>query len=239
MTGERIGRRIARSGLCSRRTAEKWIAAGRVCVNGERVTVPARNVGFGDRVAVDGAPLPAPGPVRLFRLHKPPGFVTARPGPERRPTVFDLLPDGLPYLHPVGRLDLASEGLLLLTTDGALKRRLELPETGLPRCYRVRVRGRVDPGRLAALAGGVRIAGVDYRPVAAVEIRAGKTNAWLEVTVHEGKNREVRRVLRHVGLQVNRLIRTAYGPVRLGALPRAGFAEVSAALVRRHFGRAA
>ena len=153
--------------------------------------------------------------------------------------MFDLLPDGLPYLHPVGRLDLASEGLLLLTTDGALKRWLELPQTGLPRCYRVRVHGRVDPGRLAALAGGTRIAGVDYGPVAVAEIRTGRSNAWLEVTVYEGKNREVRRVLGHVGLEVNRLIRTAYGPVRLGALPRGGLDEIPAAWLRRHFGRAA
>ena len=238
MTGERIGRRIARAGLCSRRTAEAWVAAGRVHVNGERVVQPGRTVTAGDRVTVDGDLLPVPGPTRLFRLHKPPGAVTARADPAGRPTVFDLLPGHLPYLHPVGRLDIASEGLLLLTTDGSLKRWLELPRTGLPRHYRARVHGRIDPARLATLAKGARIRGVLYGPVAVKVTRVGKTNAWLEVTVHEGKNREVRRVLEHVGLQVNRLIRTAYGPVRLGSLPRGGLAEVPPATLHDHFGKA-
>jgi 23S rRNA pseudouridine2605 synthase len=197
-----------------------------------------RTVAAADRVTVDGDPLPVPGPTRLFRLHKPPGVVTARADPASRPTVFDFLPVQLPYLHPVGRLDIASEGLLLLTTDGSLKRWLELPRTGLPRHYRVRVHGRIDPARLAALARGARIRGVLYGPVAVKVIRVGKTNAWLEVTVHEGKNREVRRVLEHVGLQVNRLIRTAYGPIHLGSLPRGDLAEVPPATLREHFGEA-
>lgn len=214
------------------------MAAGRVRVNGEPVVQPGRTVACGDRVTVDGDLLPVPGPARLFRLHKPPGVLTARADPAGRPTVFDLLPGGLPYLHPVGRLDIASEGLLLLTTDGSLKRWLELPRTGLPRHYRVRAHGRVDPARLAALAGGTRIRGVRYGPVAVQVTRVGRTNAWLDVTVHEGKNREVRRVLEHVGLQVNRLIRTAYGPVRLGALPRGGVAEVPPATLHAHFGGA-
>ena len=199
---------------------------------------PGRTVAAADRVTVDGGLLPVPGPSRLFRLHKPPGVVTARADPARRPTVFDLLPGGLPYLHPVGRLDIASEGLLLLTTDGSLKRWLELPRTGLPRHYRVRVHGRIDPARLATLAGGTRIRGVAYGPIAVKVTRIGKTNGWLEVTVREGKNREVRRVLEHVGLQVNRLIRTAYGPVRLGSLPRGALAEVSPATLHEHFGKA-
>lgn len=214
------------------------MAAGRVHVNGERVVVPGRTVAAGDQVTVDGDLLPAPGPTRLFRFHKPPGIITARADPANRPTVFDDLPDDLPYLHPVGRLDIASEGLLLLTTDGNLKRWLELPRTGLPRRYRVRVHGRIDRGRLAALAGGARVGGVCYGPVAVAVVREGRTNAWLDVTVHEGKNREVRRVLQHVGLQVNRLIRTAYGPVRLGTLPRGGVAEVPAATLHSHFGNA-
>ncbi|MCY3702652.1 MAG: pseudouridine synthase [Rhodospirillales bacterium] len=236
MTAERIGRRIARSGLCSRRTAERWIAAGRVHVNGAPVFLPGRNVVAEDTVTVDGTVLPAPAPARLFRFHKPPGFVTTRADPAGRQTVFDLLPDGLPYLHPVGRLDLASEGLLLLTTDGALKRRLELPRTGLPRHYRVRVHGRIDPNRLAALARGTQVDGVRYGPIAVEVARGGRTNAWLEVTLREGKNREVRRVLQHVGLLVNRLIRTAYGPIQLGSLPRGGFVEVPAAALHEHFG---
>ena len=235
MSGERIGRRIARAGLCSRRTAETWVTAGRVRVNGEPVVLPGCTVGADDRVTVDGNLLPVPGPTRLFRLHKPPGVVTARADPAGRPTVFDLLPGDLPYLHPVGRLDIASEGLLLLTTDGALKRWLELPRTGLARHYRVRVHGRVDPPRLATLAGGIRIRGMRYGPVAVKVTRVASTNAWLEVTVREGKNREVRRVLEHVGLQVNRLIRTAYGPVHLGALPRGGLAEVPSAALHEQF----
>ena len=235
MTGERIARRIARSGLCSRRTAETWIAAGRVRINGERIWAPGRNVGPEDTVTVDGNPLPVPEPARLFRFHKPPGVLTTHADPTGRPTIFDLLPGDLPFLHAVGRLDIDSEGLLLLTTGGAVKRVLELPRTGLARRYRVRVYGPLKAERLAALTKGVEIEGVRYGSVGVSVRRSGRSNAWLDVTVHEGKNREVRRVLQYVGLQVNRLIRTAYGPIRLGSLPRGALEEVPPATLRSQF----
>ncbi len=180
--------------------------------------------------------MPAPAEVRLFRFHKPAGVLTTRRDPAGRATVFDLLADDLPYLHPVGRLDLASEGLLLLTTDGRLKRSLELPQTGVTRRYRVRAHGRPDTKRLAALGEGVEIDGVRYGPVSARVTGRGRSNVWLDVEVREGKNREVRRVLEHTGLQVNRLIRTAYGSLRLGSLPRGQLAEVPSRVIRTHFG---
>ncbi len=235
MTGERIARRIARSGLCSRRTAETWIAAGRVRINGERIMAPGRNVGPVDTVTVDGSPLSMPEPARLFRFHKPPGVLTTHADPTGRPTIFDLLPGDLPFLHAVGRLDIDSEGLLLLTTGGGVKRVLELPRTGLARRYRVRVYGPLRAERLAALTKGVEIEGVRYGPVSVSVRRSGGSNAWLDVTVHEGKNREVRRVLQYVGLQVNRLIRTAYGPIGLGSLPRGALEEVPPATLRSQF----
>lgn len=226
MPGERLARRIARAGLCSRREAERWIEAGRVAVNGAVALTPARNVAGGDRVEVDGRPLPLPVRPRLFRFHKPRGVVTTHRDPQGRPTIFDGRPPGLPHLHAVGRLDIDSEGLLLVATEGALKRRLELPATGLARIYRARCRGRPDPARLARLAHGVAVAGVRYGPVEAEIERAGRANAWLRVTLREGRNREVRRVLAHAGLEVNRLIRVRYGPFQLGRLPRGEWSEV-------------
>lgn len=235
MTGERIARHIARAGLCSRRTAEAWITAGRVQINGERIAAPNRNVGPGDTVIVDGSPLPIPAAARLFRFHKPPGVLTTHADPAGRPTIFDLLPGDLPFLHAVGRLDIDSEGLLLLTTGGAVKRVLELPRTGLARRYRVRVFGPLQTERLEDLINGVEIDGVRYGSVAVSVRQSGRSNAWLDVTVHEGKNREVRRVLQYVGLQVNRLIRTAYGPIRLGSLPRGALEEVPPTTLRSQF----
>ena len=235
--GERIAKRIARAGVCSRREAERRILAGRVSLNGQALRDPAVNVGPRDLVEVDGALLAAPEPARLWRYHKPAGLLTTDRDPEGRPTVFESLPPHLPRVVSVGRLDLASEGLLLLTNDGGLARELELPSRGWVRRYRARVRGRVDEARLARLAGGAEIDGWRYGPIAASldEQRGG--NAWLTVSLAEGRNREVRRVLEHLGHPVNRLIRLAYGPFQLGRLPRGAVAEVKRKALREQLGR--
>lgn len=234
--GERIAKRIARAGVCSRREAERRILAGRVVLNGRTLRDPAVNVGPDDLVEVDGAPLPEPEPARLWRYHKPVGLVTTDYDPEGRPTVFESLPVHLPRVVSVGRLDLASEGLLLLTNDGALARELELPSRGWVRRYRARVRGRVDEGRLARLAGGAEIDGWRYGSIAASldEQRGG--NAWVTVSLAEGRNREVRRVLEYLGHPVNRLIRIAYGPFQLGNLPRGAVAEIRRKTLREQLG---
>lgn len=235
--GERIAKRIARAGVCSRREAERRILAGRVSLNGQALRDPAVNVGPRDLVEVDGALLAAPEPARLWRYHKPAGLLTTDRDPEGRPTVFETLPPHLPRVVSVGRLDLASEGLLLLTNDGGLARELELPSRGWVRRYRARVRGRVDEARLARLAGGAEIDGWRYGPITASldEQRGG--NAWLTVSLAEGRNREVRRVLEHLGHPVNRLIRLAYGPFQLGRLPRGAVAEVKRKALREQLGR--
>jgi 23S rRNA pseudouridine2605 synthase len=227
---ERIAKRLARAGVASRREVERLIEAGRVAVNGERLTTPAVKVSPADRVTLDGRPVGAVQPTRLFRYHKPPGLVTTHRDPQGRPTVFDSLPPGLPRLISIGRLDLNSEGLLLLTNDGELARRLELPSSGLVRRYRARARGHVDPARLARLKDGITVDGVRYGPIAA-EIEPGHdggANQWLVLSLAEGKNREVRRVLEAIGLTVNRLIRIAYGPYELGSLERGDVAELRA-----------
>ena len=235
--GERIAKRIARAGVCSRREAERRILAGRVSLNGQALRDPAVNVGPQDLVEVDGALLAAPEPARLWRYHKPAGLLTTDHDPEGRPTVFESLPPHLPRVVSVGRLDLASEGLLLLTNDGGLARELELPSRGWVRRYRARVRGRVDEARLARLACGAEIDGWRYGPITASldEQRGG--NAWLTVSLAEGRNREVRRVLEHLGHPVNRLIRLAYGPFQLGNLPRGAVAEVKRKALREQLGR--
>lgn len=236
--GERIAKRIARAGICSRREAERLIADGRVVLDDQPVTTPATLVTAGSRILIDGEPLAAPETRRLWRYHKPNGLICTNRDPEGRETVFDHLPDGLPRVVLVGRLDLTSEGLLLLTNDGALARRLELPATGWTRRYRVRAYGRVEEGTLAGLAKGVTIDGVKYGPVTAeLESRQG-ANAWLKVTLREGKNREVRRVLEHLGFQVNRLIRTAYGPFQLGKLKPGAVDEVSPKVLAEQIGAA-
>jgi 23S rRNA pseudouridine2605 synthase len=191
---ERIAKRIARSGLCSRRDAERWIAAGRVAVDGAVLTSPATTVTGANQVTVDGQPLPEAERARLFRYHKPAGLLTTARDPAGRPTVYDRLPPGLPRVMPVGRLDFASEGLLLLTNDGELKRRLELPATGWLRRYRVRVHGEVDEARLASLTRGITLDGFSYGPIEASLDRLQGSNAWLSVALREGKNREIRRV---------------------------------------------
>jgi 23S rRNA pseudouridine2605 synthase len=240
-SGERIAKRLARAGLCSRRDAERWIADGRVAVDGRTLDTPAVTVDDASVITVDGKPLPAPEPPRLFRYHKPRGLLTTHRDPERRPTLFERLPEGLPRLIAVGRLDLDSEGLLLLTNDGELARALELPATGWLRRYRVRAFGRVEPARLATLAKGITIDGVHYGAIEATLDRtpldrSGGANQWLGLGLREGKNREVRRVLEHLGLSVNRLIRTGYGPFQLGTLARGAIEEVPRGLLRDQLG---
>ena len=234
--GERIAKVLARAGLCSRREAERWIAEGRVAVAGKTLTSPAVTVDDASTIAVDGKPLPAAAGVRLWRYHKPTGLITSHRDPQGRPTVFDALPKELGRVISVGRLDIASEGLLLLTNDGGLARKLELPATGWTRRYRARVHGRVDEGRLAGLADGVTVAGVAFGPIRAHLDKVQGSNAWLTVSLREGRNREVRRVMEHLGLSVNRLIRVAYGPFQLGNLPRGAVAEVPARVLREQLG---
>jgi 23S rRNA pseudouridine2605 synthase len=236
--GERIAKVIARAGVCSRREAERLIAQGRVAVDGRTLTTPAVVVTPGNIVTVDGEALAAPERTRLFRYHKPAGVLTAERDPQGRPTIYDTFPPGVPRLIPVGRLDFNSEGLLLLTNDGALKRHLELPSTGWLRRYRVRAYGRPDPHALASLARGTTIDGVAYGPIEASVDSAKGGNVWLTVSLREGKNREVRRVMEHLGLQVNRLIRTAYGPFPLGEIPRGGAEEVPRKVLREQLGAA-
>ncbi len=234
--GERIAKRLARAGLCSRRDAERWIAEGRVAVDGKVLTSPALAVTEASDIRVDGKPIPAAEPARLWRYHKPAGLVTTHRDEQGRATVFDRLPPELPRVVSVGRLDLTSEGLLLLTNDGELSRALELPARGWLRRYRVRVHGSVDPARLAALETGVTLDGMAYGPIRAVLDREQGSNAWLTVSLHEGKNREIRRVMEHLGLGVSRLIRIAYGPFQLGDLPRGALEEVPRKVLREQLG---
>jgi len=224
--GDRIAKVIARAGICSRRDAEKLIAEGRVSVNGEVATTPAIRIGPDQVVSVDGKPLTEPERTRLWRYHKPAGLVTTHRDPQGRGTVFQNLPKHMPRVVSVGRLDFNSEGLLLLTNDGALARRLELPSTGWLRRYKVRVHGEVQPERLAALEKGITVDGVVYGPIRATLERQQGSNAWIAMALREGKNREVRRVLEHLGLQVTRLIRLSYGPFQLGNLARGEVDEV-------------
>jgi 23S rRNA pseudouridine2605 synthase len=230
--GERIAKVMARAGLCSRRDAEIWIGAGRVSVNGQLLASPAYNVKPGDRVEVDGKPLPVRERTRLFRYHKPRGLMTTDRDPQGRPTLFQRLPKGLPRLFSVGRLDMTSEGLLLLTNDGGLKRALELPETGWLRRYRVRANGRATQEDLDRLKKGVTVDGVSYGPVEATLDRVQGANLWLTVGIREGKNREIRKVLGSLGLTVSRLIRVSYGPFQLLELAPGAIEEVNTRIMR-------
>ncbi len=233
---QRIAKVMARAGLCSRREAEAWIAAGRVAVNGKVITSAALNVGAADRIVVDGQPLPARERTRLFLYHKRRGLLTTRTDPEGRPTVFDALPKELPRLVAVGRLDLNTEGLLLLTNEGGLARILELPSTGWLRRYRVRAHGRITQAELDALKDGVTVDGVRYGPIEATLDREQGSNVWLTFAIREGKNREVRNVLGALGLEVNRLIRTSFGPFQLGDIPEGGIEEVRLRTLRDQLG---
>ncbi|MBL8628422.1 MAG: rRNA pseudouridine synthase [Rhodospirillaceae bacterium] len=236
--GERIAKVLARAGLCSRRDAERWIADGRVKVNGETLTSAARNVKDTDSIVVDGNPLPQKEKTKLWRYHKPAGLVTTHKDEKGRPTVFDELKKELPRVVSVGRLDLNSEGLLLLTNDGELARELEHPSRGWVRRYRVRVHGRVPAERLDELKNGVTVEGVRYGPIqASLEREQGAANAWLVMSLTEGKNREVRKVLAHLGLTVTRLIRVSYGPFQLGHLERGQVEEVTGKVLQEQLGR--
>ena len=220
--GERVAKALARAGVASRRDVERLIGEGRVALNGRVLDSPAVKVDAGDVLTVDGKVVEAAEPTRLWRYHKPVGLVTTHKDPHDRPTVFKALPPELPRLISVGRLDLNSEGLLLLTNDGGLARALELPATGIVRRYRARAHGRITQDRLDKLKDGITVEGVRYGPIEARLDKAKEgpqgANLWLTVTLHEGKNREVRRVLEALGLKVNRLIRLSYGPFALGTL---------------------
>jgi 23S rRNA pseudouridine2605 synthase len=230
--GDRIAKILARAGVCSRRDAERLIAEGRVKVNGAALTTPAFKPAPGDDIRVDGKKIAAIEPARLWRYHKPAGLMTTHRDPNGRPTVFERLPTGLPRVVSVGRLDMNSEGLLLLTNDGGLARHLELPSTGLLRRYRARAYGRVTQEQLDPLRDGLVHEGVQYGPIVATLERQQGGNAWIEVLLTEGKNREVRRVLEALGLQVNRLIRLTYGPFELGELQPGQAEEVAPRLMR-------
>jgi 23S rRNA pseudouridine2605 synthase len=222
----RVAKAIAHAGLCSRRDAEALIAAGRVSVNGTVLKTPAQVVSLSDTITVDGKPLPQPEATRLWRYNKPRGLLTSHRDPKGRKTVFAALPPSLPRVVSVGRLDINTEGLLLLTTDGALARHLELPSTGWLRRYRVRAHGRVAPEALDRLRQGVTIDGVRYGPVEARIDREQGSNLWLTISLREGKNREVKRIAEHLGLTVNRLIRVSFGPFALGDLADGAVEEV-------------
>ena len=233
---ERIAKRLARAGVASRRDAEEMITAGRVSVNGKVIESPALNVTGRDAIEVDGKPIPAIERTRLFLFHKPSGVVTTNRDPEGRQTVFDVLPKGLPRLLTVGRLDINTEGLLLLTNDGGLARTLELPSTGWLRRYRVRVHGKVEPEKLEALKDGIAVEGVFYGSIEAALEREQGTNAWISVGLREGKNREVKNVMGALGLEVTRLIRVSYGPFQLGELAEGEIQELRGRHLREQLG---
>ncbi len=224
---ERVAKVIARAGLCSRRDAERWIEMGRVNINGKPLITPAMTVLPTDVVEVDGKPLPEREEARLWRYHKPAGLVVSHRDEKDRPSVFDKMPEDLPRVISIGRLDINTEGLLLLTNDGGLARLLELPATGWVRRYRVRANGKVTPEALEALKDGLMVDGVQYGPIDAKLDKEQGANVWLTVALREGKNREVKKICEHLGLKVGRLIRTSFGPFQLGELARGAVDEIS------------
>ena len=235
-SGDRIAKVIARAGVCSRRDAEKLIAEGRVALDGVTVKTPAIKVTENQVVSVDGKPLGEPDPARLWRYHKPSGLVTTHRDPKGRPTVFANLPKSLPRVVSIGRLDFNSEGLLLLTNDGDIARRLELPAGGWPRKYRARLFGKVNQADLEKLAEGVSVGGVKYGPIIADLERSRGVYSWATVTLKEGKNREVKRVMESLGLKVARLIRVQFGPFHLGQLAEGAVEEIPAKIWREQLG---
>jgi 23S rRNA pseudouridine2605 synthase len=234
--GERIAKVLARAGVASRREAEALIAAGEVAVNGKRIDSPALNVTPKDKITLRGKPLAEPEPPRLWLYHKPPGLVTTTRDEQGRPTVFDNLPEGLPRVMSIGRLDLNSEGLLLLTNDGDLKRRLELPSTGWLRKYRVRINGRPEDTAFDPLRKGITLDGERFQPMTVTLDRQQGANAWLTIAIREGKNREIRRAMEAVGFNVNRLIRISYGPFKLDDLAAGAVSEVRPRVLRDQLG---
>lgn len=236
-SGERIAKRIARSGYCSRREAERLIEDKRVEVDGKTVTTPACKVTESNVIRIDGEVLPGKEPTRIWLFYKPKGLITTHTDPQGRPTVFASLPKEMPRVLSVGRLDFNTEGLLLLTNDGELSRYLELPATGWARRYRVRVFGKVDNAMLKALEQGVTVDGVKYGSIKASLDSNKGDNSWLTMTLKEGKNREIRKVLDHFGLKVSRLIRVSYGPFQLGTMKERELKEVSAKVIREQIGQ--
>ena len=235
--GERIAKLLARAGVASRREVERMIADGRIAIEGKTLDTPNTVLEHLRGVTVDGKPVTKPEPTRLFAFHKPSGLITAERDPRGRPTIYTALRNALPKdagrVIPVGRLDFTTEGLLMLTNDGELKRAMELPSSGIPRTYRARAFGDVTQAQLDELIEGVEIDGIRYGRIEADLERGSGKNRWVEMTLTEGKNREVRRVLEHLGLQVNRLLRTAYGPFELADLPRGQAVEIRQADVER------
>lgn len=234
--GERIAKILSRAGVASRREAERMIEAGRVAVNGRRIDSPALNVTPRDKITVDGAPLPEADQPRLWLYHKPTGLVTSARDEKGRETVFDHLPEGMPRVMSVGRLDLNSEGLLLLTNDGGIKRKLELPSTGWLRKYRVRVKGTPAEDTLQPLRDGITVEGERFQPMVVTLDRQQGANAWVTVGLREGRNREIRRAMEAIGLTVNRLIRVSYGPFQLGTLKAGEVEEVKGRVLRDQLG---
>ena len=234
---ERIAKRLSRAGVCSRREAERWIADGRISVDGEKISEPGTLVTESSDIRVDGKPVAAPQATRLWRYHKPAGLLCTNKDPEGRDTIFDRLPKHLPRVMTVGRLDFDSEGLLLLTNDGGLARQLELPETGWLRRYRVRMFGTPGEKEIAALKKGVVVEGRRYGSIEATVDSSKGANAWLTVSLREGKNREIRKVFDHLGYPVSRLIRTAYGPFQLGKLDRGGVEKIPRRVLKDQIGK--
>jgi 23S rRNA pseudouridine2605 synthase len=234
--GDRIAKVLSRAGIASRREAERMIADGRVSVNGKTIDSPALNVTPRDRIMVDGKPVGEPEPPRMWLYHKPAGLITTERDEKDRPTVFGALPEDMPRVMSVGRLDINSEGLLLLTNDGGVKRKLELPATGWLRRYRVRIKGSASEAKLDQLRAGITVEGVRYQPMQVTFDRQQGANAWLTISIREGKNREIRRAMEAIGTVVNRLIRVSYGPFQLGDLPQGAVEEVKRRVVREQLG---
>ena len=233
---ERIAKKLSRAGVCSRREAERWIVEGRIKVNNVILSTPATNVSEKDKILVDNIPLPKPSLTKIWRFHKPKGCLVTENDPKGRKTIFQILPKSLPRVISVGRLDYDSEGLLLLTNDGAISRKLELPSTGWLRKYKVRVHGIVDKSALLKIKDGIKLDNFKTGPIeASLEIQKG-TNAWILIGIREGKNREIRRIMDHLGYPVNRLIRLSYGPFQLGNLKSGEVLEINKNVIKNQLG---